>query len=72
MRRPLRGNVAHIFTELNRAASEANSGFVNLASRHIANAENLVSALRAKVRLRTAKLGKNAFMPDAEIGQFKI
>jgi tetratricopeptide (TPR) repeat protein len=35
----------HIFTELNWATSEANSGFMNLVNQHIASAENLVSAL---------------------------
>lgn len=35
----------HIFTELNWATSEANSGFMNLTNQHIASAENLVSAL---------------------------
>jgi len=45
---------------------------MNLASRHIANAENLVSALRAKARLRTATLEKNTSVPDVEIGQLKI
>lgn len=35
----------HIFTELNWATSEANSGFINLANQHIATAEDLISNL---------------------------